>query len=102
MTTPPRKKLVPLSLCLWKKKENVLLRPMMRERPVRNSSCGEGEDREHKQPPPTPGPGPGPGPGLEWPSGVGQGSPTLTGMTMSDQVTQPCGKVTEPWVISAG
>lgn len=43
MTTPPRKKLVPLNLCLWKKKENVLLRPMMRERPVRNSSCEEGE-----------------------------------------------------------
>ena len=33
---------VPLSLCLWKKKEKVFLRPMMSKRPVRNSSCGEG------------------------------------------------------------
>ena len=59
MTTPPRKKLVPLSLCLWKKKKSVLLRPMMRERPVRNSSWGEGEGHEHEQLPPAPGPGPG-------------------------------------------
>jgi hypothetical protein len=46
MTTPPKKKLVPLSLCRWKKKENVLLRPMMRERPVRNSSCRVGRRDE--------------------------------------------------------
>lgn len=42
-STPPRKKLVPLSLCLWKKKADVFLTPMMKERPVRNSSCGEGD-----------------------------------------------------------
>lgn len=48
MTTPPRKKLVPLSLCLWKKKEKVFLRPMMRGRPVRNSRFPKARSTESK------------------------------------------------------
>lgn len=71
MTTPPRKKLVPLSLCLWKKKEKVFLRPMMRGRPVRNSSCGKGggvsTDTVVSLPVPDPGvQGPGPSRGQAW------------------------------------
>lgn len=35
MRTPPRKKLVPFSFCLWKKKVKVRLKPMMKTKPER-------------------------------------------------------------------
>ena len=46
-TTPPRKKVDAFSLCLWKKKCAVLLRPMMKAKPARNSTCRWPESYSH-------------------------------------------------------
>lgn len=94
MTTPPRKKLVPLSLCLWKKKENVFLRPMMNKRPVRNSSCGGGRERSMRaNTPPPPGRQ---GPGLVPRVRHGAGLASSSGRDTSERVTPPWGHLPEP------
>jgi hypothetical protein len=36
INTPPRKKLVAFILCFWKKKRNVLSRPITNDRPATN------------------------------------------------------------------
>lgn len=44
--TPPRKKLVALALCLWKKNLNVRSRPMTKDRPDTNRICQKTKEKQ--------------------------------------------------------